>query len=135
MTDYKPHTWQRNTGSIGITLCCGFNAQANNGYDAWLGLFAPTPQQLDSLGRVTAVLVDALALPLNEDTVFTHCEAAFIDGYGPFSGDAETRWDLWYLRDLPGDGLMKLGGFVLRGKGLWYYGQLHQARQPPVPDF
>ena len=135
LTDYKPHTWQRNTGSIGITLCCGFNAQANNGYDVWLGLFAPTPQQLDSLGRVIAVLVDALALPLNEDTVLTHCEAAFIDGYGPFSGDTETRWDLWYLRDLPGDGLMKPGGFVLRGKGLWYYGQLHQARQPPVPDF
>lgn len=22
LTDYKPHTWQRNTGSIGITLCC-----------------------------------------------------------------------------------------------------------------
>ncbi|WP_455651294.1 hypothetical protein, partial [Phascolarctobacterium sp.] len=24
--------------------------------------------------------------------------------YGPYSVDAETRWDLWYLRDSPGDG-------------------------------
>ena len=23
---------------------------------------------------------------------------------GPYSGDAETRWDLWYLRYSPGDG-------------------------------
>ena len=29
---------------------------------------------------------------------------------GPYSGDAETRWDLWYLRDSPGDGAMKPGG-------------------------
>ena len=36
------------------------------------------------------------------------------------SGDAETRWDLWYLRDSPGDGAMKPGGQVIRGKALWY---------------
>lgn len=52
--------------------------------------------------------------------MLTHCEAALIDGYGPYSGDAETRWDLWYLRDSPGDGAMKPGGQVIRGKALWY---------------
>lgn len=40
--------------------------------------------------------------------------------YGPYSGDAETRWDLWYMRDSPGDGQMKPGGDILRGKARWY---------------
>ena len=39
----------------------------------------------------------------------THCEAALLDGYGPYSGDAETRWDLWYMRDSPGDGTDEAG--------------------------
>ena len=59
-------------------------------------------------------------MPIDRWNVLTHCEAALIDGYGPYSGDAETRWDLWYLRDSPGDGLMKPGGQVIRGKALWY---------------
>ena len=48
----------------------------------------------------------------------THEEAAMLDGYGPYSGDPETRWDLWYLPD--SDGTMKSGGDVIRGKALWY---------------
>ena len=28
----------------------------------------------------------------------THCEAALLDGYGPYSGDAETRWTCVYAR-------------------------------------
>ena len=39
---------------------------------------------------------------------------------GPYSGDAETRWDLWYLRYSPGVGAMNPGGQVIRGKALWY---------------
>ena len=38
----------------------------------------------------------------------------------PYHKTAETRWDLWYLRDSPGDGAMKPGGQVIRGKALWY---------------
>ncbi|WP_301961935.1 hypothetical protein [uncultured Phascolarctobacterium sp.] len=55
----------------------------------------------------------------------THCEAALIDGYGPYSTDPQTRWDLWYIRDSPGDGVMRHGGLVLRGKALWYYSRLN----------
>lgn len=65
-------------------------------------------------------MTDGLDLPVDRFTVLTHCEAALLDGYGPYSGDAETRWDLWYLRDSPGDGTMKPGGQVIRGKALWY---------------
>ena len=74
------------------------------------------PQETASL----AALAQGLNIPIDRWNVLTHCEAALIDGYGPYSGDAETRWDLWYLRDSPGDGAMKPGGQVIRGKALWY---------------
>ena len=114
LSQYKSHTWRRNSGSIAVALCCGLGAQANHGYDADLGQFAPTAVQ------TVALLVTALGLQLTIDTVMTHCEAALLDGYGPYSGDAETRWDLWYMRDSPGDGQMKPGGDILRGKARWY---------------
>ena len=120
LTEQKSHTWKRNSGSIGIALCCGLGAQANHGYDADLGQFAPTAVQTDKMAQTVALLVTALGLQLTIDTVMTHCEAALLDGYGPYSGDAETRWDLWYMRDSPGDGQMKPGGDILRGKARWY---------------
>lgn len=120
LQQYKAHTWQRNSGSIGIALCCGLGAQANSGSDADLGDFAPTAAQIDKLAQVVALLSCKLGLPLTAAAVMTHCEAAFSDGYGPYSGDVETRWDLWYVRDSPGDGVMRPGGQVLRGKALWY---------------
>lgn len=58
-------------------------------------------------------------IPIDDVSVMTHCEIATEDGYGPGSGDSETRWDLWYLPDY--DGVMKPGGQVIRGKALWYY--------------
>lgn len=120
LTEQKSHTWKRNSGSIGIALCCGLGAQANHGYDADLGQFAPTAVQTEKMAQTVALLVTALGLQLTIDTVMTHCEAALLDGYGPYSGDAETRWDLWYMRDSPGDGQMKPGGDILRGKARWY---------------
>ena len=35
LSQYKSHTWRRNSGSIAVALCCGLGAQANHGYDAW----------------------------------------------------------------------------------------------------
>ena len=120
LSQYKSHTWRRNSGSIAVALCCGLGAQANHGYDADLGQFAPTAVQTDKMAQTVALLVTALGLQLTIDTVMTHCEAALLDGYGPYSGEAETRWDLWYMRDSPGDGQMKPGGDILRGKARWY---------------
>ena len=111
------------SGSIGIALCCALGAQANSGYDADMGSYAPTAAQTDKLAQVVAVLVQGLALDASPEVVITHCEAALADGYGPYSGDPETRWDLWYMRDSPGDGVMKPGGDVMRGKAQWYLQQ------------
>lgn len=120
LIEQKSHTWRRNSGSIGIALCGGLGAQANHGYDAELGPFAPTAAQTDKLAQMLALLAVKLDLGIEPGTVMTHCEAALCDGYGPYSGDPQTRWDLWYMRDSPGDGTMKPGGQVLRGKALWY---------------
>lgn len=88
-----------------------------------MGSYAPTAAQTDKLAQVVAVLVQGLALDASPEVVITHCEAALADGYGPYSGDPETRWDLWYMRDSPGDGVMKPGGDVMRGKAQWYLQQ------------
>ena len=120
LSDLKSHTWHRNTGAIGIALCCGLGAVPNQGINTDFGNWPPTARQIDTTGRLAANLAQGLALPIDAETVMTHCEAALADGYGPYSGDHDTRWDLWYLRDSPGDGLMKPGGEVLRGKALWY---------------
>ena len=117
---YTSLTWHRNTGAIGIALCCACSALPHNGRDTEFGKFPPTPQQIDAAGKLVAKLAQGLNIPIDRWNVLTHCEAALIDGYGPYSGDAETRWDLWYLRDSPGDGAMKPGGQVIRGKALWY---------------
>ena len=37
LSQYKSHTWRRNSGSIAVALCCGLGAQANHGYDATWG--------------------------------------------------------------------------------------------------
>lgn len=87
LTERKSHTWRRNTGSIGIALCGGLGAQANHGYDAELGPYAPTAAQTDKLAQMLALLAVKLDLPIEPGTVMTHCEAALCDGYGPYSGD------------------------------------------------
>ena len=120
LTELKCHTWHRNTGAIGIALCCAYGALPHNGRNTEFGKFPPTPRQINAAGKLVAKLAQGLNIPIDRGNVLTHCEAALIDGYGPYSGDAETRWDLWYLRDSPGDGAMKPGGQVIRGKALSY---------------
>ena len=62
LSQYKSHTWRRNSGSIAVALCCGLGAQANHGYDADLGQFAPTAVQTDKMAQTVALLVTALGL-------------------------------------------------------------------------
>lgn len=131
LSDILHHTWRRNTGSIGVTLCCGLGAGSES-----LGDFPPTPTQIEVMAQVIAVLCDAMGIPITKMYVLTHGEAAnnedglhthepyawWNDGYG----DGDTRGDLEYLgtAESPSynpyatDG--SRGGDVLRGKAVWY---------------
>ena len=79
----------------------------------------PTELQIDSMAKVVAVLCEELGLEINADTVMTHAEAADLDDYGPAT--TFERWDLWKLLDVPGDGELKPGGDVIRGKAIWWH--------------
>ena len=112
----RSHTWRRNSEAVGIALCCCYGAIANEGRDADFGDYPPTEKQIEVMSQIVALLNKYGEVSL--DDVYTHCEIARIDGYGPYSGDSETRWDLWFLPDY--DGVMRNGGDVIRGKAAWY---------------
>ena len=109
-TDVKAHTYQRNSGAIGIALCCALDATWS-GEKPDLGSYPPTIKQLQNVAKVVAVLCAALGLEISEQSVMTHAEAAALDGYGPGSGDSETRWDLAWVQDAKGN-LCRGGDFL-----------------------
>lgn len=124
-SDLKQHTWRRNTASLGIALCCGYGAMAlsrpaSPSPIVNFGPYPPTQRQIEALAIVIAMITHKMGLDINEETVLTHQEAASLDGYGPGSGDPETRWDLWLLPDEPVTKELRQGGRVLRGKALCY---------------
>jgi len=119
LTEYKAHTWRRNSRAIGIALACCVDAVAHADGHIDFGNVPPTELQIDSMAKVVAVLCEELGLDINADTVMTHAEAADVDDYGPAT--TFERWDLWKLPDLPGDGELKPGGDVIRGKAIWWH--------------
>ncbi len=142
LTEYKEHTWLRNHGSVAVSLCCGaegrcwlpdncnarttkaeYAGEEDNDPDAALIRFGPEPpttSQIEVMAKVVAILCKGLGLPITKDTVSTHCEIAFRDGYGPGSSDPYMKWDLWFLPDAMKDGLLVPGGALLRGKAIFY---------------
>ena len=126
LAEVLPHTWKRNSGAVGISLCCAYGATTND-----LGEEPPTAQQIEAMAQAVWKVADALWLTIDKNHVMTHGEAADNeDGltphyqYGP-KGSVE-RWDLEYLGtdESPSynpwatDGTR--GGDVLRGKANWY---------------
>ena len=123
------HTYLRNSGSIGVSLCCAYGANTNN-----LGNYPPTKKQIEVMAQVIAVLADALWLTIDKKHVMTHGEAADnedglypCEPYGPKNGC--ERWDLEFLgtsespryNPYADDGTR--GGDILRGKANWYRNQ------------
>lgn len=117
LTDPKEHTWERNTGAIGVSLCCCYEANCWSTTDFDFGEFPPTELQIQSLIKVVQVLCKGLGLEINRSHVRTHYEVAKIDGYGP-GQDSDFRWDLMYLydKDYPTNNHLRLGGELIRGK-------------------
>lgn len=120
------HTYRRNSGSVGISLCCAYGATSNS-----LEAFPPTQMQIEVMAQVICVVADALWLTIDKRHVMTHGEAAdnedgiyASEPYGPRS--TCERWDLEYLGTSESnkfnpwaiDG--SRGGDVLRGKANWY---------------
>ena len=128
LSEIKSHTWRRNTGSIGISLCCAYNATSND-----LGEYAPTDIQIETMAKVIDIVATGLWLTINKEHVLTHGEAAdnedgiwCHDPYGPKNGC--ERWDLEFLETSespkydPWDEEHR-GGSILRGKAIWYHNQ------------
>lgn len=129
LADVLAHTYRRNSGAVGISLCCAYGATTNN-----LGAYAPTAAQIEAMAQATVAVCDELWLTINKEHVMTHGEAADNedgiyphDPYGPKS--TVERWDLEYLGTSESpvynpwatDGTR--GGDVLRGKANWYRNQ------------
>jgi hypothetical protein len=124
--DILSHTYHRNSGAIGVSLDCAYEADTNS-----LGSYPPTKAQIEKIAKVGCILCDALDLTIDINRVMTHGEAADNedglephDAYGPKT--TCERWDLEYLgtNESPSfnpwatDG--SRGGDVLRGKMNWY---------------
>ena len=120
LTIFREHTWHRNTGAMSIAICGAFGAEARSSTDIDFGPEPPTGCQVEYLAKAVGILCPALGLALSPRTVLTHCEAALKDGYGPGSGDPETRWDFWQLPGLPFRRELYPGGEVLRRKAMGY---------------
>lgn len=128
LTSRKSHTWRRNTGSIGIALCCAYNATCSAAGKVNLGPEPPTKLQIEKTVQAVAVLTLALGFTVDFGTVTTHAEAACMDGYGFGSDDSDMRWDLLLLPDYPLTDALRPGGVVLRGKANWYRALYLQRR-------
>lgn len=124
--DVLAHTYHRNSGSVGISLCCCAGATTND-----LGGEPPTSQQIESIALAICAVAGGLWLTIDKAHVMTHGEAADNeDGLEPHEayGPRTTceRWDLEFLGtdESPAfdpwatDG--SRGGDVLRGKANWY---------------
>lgn len=126
------HTWKRNSGSVGITLPCGYQSGSRS-----LGPEPPTAEQIEGMAQAIVAVADGIWLTIDKQHVMTHGEAAnnedgYCDAHNPYAwwndsyGDGDTRGDLEYLgtpespRYNPWATDGSRGGDVLRGKANWY---------------
>jgi len=101
LADVEAHCWHRNSDSIGAAICACYKGNSSD-----LGPEPPTEIQIERQAQIIAAICSGMQWPIDKEHAPTHEEMATIDGYGPGSGDPETRWDLWFLRngEAPGTG-------------------------------
>ena len=116
LTEYKEHTWHRNSGAVAVRICCCADAVAYADGSVDFGSVPPTQQQLETLARVVAVLCRGLGMLIDDNNVMTHAEAADLDKYGPAT--TFERWDLWKLAD--SNGVLCDGGELIRSRAKAY---------------
>lgn len=126
LAEYRAHTWKRNSGTVGIALCCAAEATTSA-----LGNNPPTEQQIEIAAQIVAIICDAIKIEITASNVLTHGEAGDSlelysenDLYGPQNGC--ERWDLQFLGteespEYTADHAdISTGGNVIRGKAVWY---------------
>ncbi len=115
-SDFEPkdHTWHRNNGRIGISLCCASGLSREN-----LGDFPPAEAQIETACALAGRLAHIYSI--KKDEINTHAVWAFIDGYGIHSRDKAIKWDLWIPSWEDGKNLTQ----VMKDKTLWYKDQFH----------
>ena len=100
------HNYMKNTASIGITLCCAYNATTND-----LGDYPPTEAQIEAMAKIMAVLSEALEIDIDIHHMPTHGESADNQDYTIYYSDPTNyenntygpqsnceRWDLQIIR-------------------------------------
>ncbi len=137
LEEKKAHTWMRNTGAVGIALCCCYGARIQGvGRKAegvgreecfridW-GFYPPTEPQILAMARCVAEICREYDLPIDKETVMTHAEVADIDGYGIYDNDPDLRWDLLRLYpegNVPGGDVIRSLAKILWRKEVKEYG-------------
>lgn len=121
LTDYKEHTYMRNSNAVGISIEACFDAVSE--YN--LGSEPPTDAQLVTMTKVMAILAINGGIPLDIQHQMTHAEAADCkDGtypHEPYGPDSTVeRWDLLVVHE--GDERWS-GGDWLRGTARWWGAQ------------
>lgn len=136
--ELKAHTKNRNEDTIGIALCCGYQASYKDLGHIYYGPCPPTMAQVEQAAKAIAVLCMTLGWIVSYNTVKTHFELALENGYGPGSGEPEKRWDLAKVPKTANPTNFDLGGLIFRSRALFYYNQLLEKRRAkeahaPVP--
>ena len=134
LRDLKSHTWNRNSRSVGITLCCAKGAVLNYRWKPVFAGYPPTEEQVEQMAIVIAILCRELELEISFDTVRTHAEVADQDDYGPAKHPEDMRWDLYRLTDLPDCQNLCPGGVVLRKKARAYSKAMLAAQLLQLPE-
>ena len=139
--ELKSHTKRNNKDTIGIALDCGLAAEYRSLNRIFFGTCPPTPEQITSVVWLIAIICYYLGMEVNCKTVKTHFELAISEGYGPGSGDDQSRWDLAKLpataipRELSKEaGISKssLGGTIIRDLAEYCYQKLVSKNRKEV---
>ena len=101
------HNYMKNSASIGITMCCAYNATTDD-----LGEYPPTEEQIEAMAKIMAVLSEALEIDIDIHHMPSHGDSAMNYDYKVYFSDYTgypdnvygpaancERWDLQKIRD------------------------------------
>lgn len=134
LQECKQHTQSRNEDTVGIALCCGYQANFKDLCHIYYGPCPPTLDQVEQAAKAIAIMCMTLGLTVSYSTVKTHFEFAMENGYGPGSGKPEQRWDLVKLPSKANLTNYDFGGLIFRSRALFYYNMLLEKSRRKAPS-